>query len=83
MPLFDQYGEEMKGEVAQLRNVPGHRWGGSCTAAAFLKEFVSDTPWVHMDIAPTAFPGVVSSHPAQGDSFRLRCRTLLELATTR
>ena len=36
---------------------PGHcpRWGGACTAAMFLKEFVGDTPWVHIDCAGTAW----------------------------
>jgi len=81
MPLFDEYGEEMKGEVAQLRNVPGHRWGGSCTAAAFLKEFVGTTPWVHIDIAPTAFPGVVSSIQPKATASGSGVRTILELVT--
>jgi leucyl aminopeptidase len=81
MPLFDEYGEEMKGEVAQLRNVPGHRWGGSCTAAAFLKEFVGNTPWVHIDIAPTAFPGVVSAIQPKATASGSGVRTLLELVT--
>ncbi len=81
MPLFEEFSEEMKGEVAQLRNVPGHRWGGSCTAAAFLKEFVGSTPWVHIDIAPTAFPGVVSSIQPKATASGSGVRTLLELVT--
>jgi leucyl aminopeptidase len=83
MPLFEEYGEEMKGDVAQLRNVPGHRWGGSSTAAAFLKEFVDKTPWVHIDIAPTAFPGVVSSIQPKATASGSAVRTLLELVTGR
>ncbi len=54
MPLFDHYFDEIKGEVADLRNATG-REGGSITAAAFLKRFVGDTiPWAHLDIAGTA-----------------------------
>jgi leucyl aminopeptidase len=61
MPLYEEYSKEVEGETAQLRNSVGHRWGGACTAAAFLKEFVGDTSWAHIDIAPTAFPAPTSS----------------------
>jgi leucyl aminopeptidase len=54
MPIFPRYTEMMKSPYADLRN-GGGRWGGACTAAAFLKEFVGDTPWVHLDIAGTAW----------------------------
>jgi leucyl aminopeptidase len=54
MPLFDHYFDQIKGEVADLRNATG-REGGSITAAAFLKRFAGDTiPWAHLDIAGTA-----------------------------
>jgi leucyl aminopeptidase len=54
MPLFDHYFEQIKGDVADLRNATG-RDGGSITAAAFLKRFAGDTiPWAHLDIAGTA-----------------------------
>ncbi len=43
----------MKSKVADLKNIGG-RPGGSCTAAAFLGEFVGDVPWAHIDIAATA-----------------------------
>jgi leucyl aminopeptidase len=52
MPLVAQYKEQIKSEVADIKNV-GSRWGGSITAALFLAEFVGDTPWVHLDIAGT------------------------------
>jgi leucyl aminopeptidase len=61
MPLFEEYSKEVEGDTAELRNSVGHRWGGACTAAAFLKEFVGNTSWTHIDIAPTTFPGHVSS----------------------
>jgi len=54
MPLFPRYTEMMKGSYADLKNAGG-RWGGACTAAAFLKEFVGDVPWAHLDIAGTAW----------------------------
>ena len=79
MPLFEEYSEEMKGETAELRNVPGHRWGGACTAAAFLKEFVGETPWVHIDIAPTAFPAITSSIQPKATVSGSGVRTLLEV----
>ncbi|MCK6529504.1 leucyl aminopeptidase [Myxococcota bacterium] len=51
MPMPKEYRELFKGEVAELKNV-GPRWGGSITAAMFLKEFVSpDKRWAHLDIA--------------------------------
>lgn len=53
MPLFPLYTKMMKGQWADLKNTGG-RQAGSCTAAAFLKEFVGDMPWAHLDIAATA-----------------------------
>lgn len=53
LPLFDEYSEQIKGETADIKNTGG-RYGGALTAGAFLKEFV-DYPWVHLDIAGTAW----------------------------
>jgi leucyl aminopeptidase len=53
MPLWDEYKEQIKSKVADLKNIGG-RWGGAITAAAFLEKF-TDYPWVHLDIAGTAF----------------------------
>ena len=50
MPLAKEYMEQIKSPIADLKNV-GDRGGGSITAALFLKEFVKETPWAHMDIA--------------------------------
>jgi leucyl aminopeptidase len=50
MPSGDEYAEEMKSKIADLKNI-GSRWGGACTAAAFLRQFVGDTKWAHLDIA--------------------------------
>ena len=54
MPLLPRYTEMMRGDYADLKN-GGGRWGGACTAAAFLQEFVAKRPWVHLDIAGTAW----------------------------
>ena len=53
LPLFDEYTEQIKGDVADLKN-SGGRYGGALTAGAFLKEF-ADYPWAHLDIAGTAY----------------------------
>jgi leucyl aminopeptidase len=50
MPSGDEYVKEMKSKIADLKNI-GSRWGGACTAAAFLGQFAGDTKWAHLDIA--------------------------------
>lgn len=50
LPSGDEYAEEMKSKIADLKNI-GSRWGGACTAASFLAEFVGDTKWAHIDMA--------------------------------
>ncbi len=52
MPLWDDYFEQLKSDVADMRNIGG-RGGGMITAALFLSKFVGDVPWVHLDIAST------------------------------
>jgi len=54
LPLGDEYLDAMRSSIADLQNTGG-RWGGASTAAAFLKEFAEDTPWIHLDIAGTAW----------------------------
>jgi leucyl aminopeptidase len=55
LPLHPEYAEMMKGTVADLSNLAKKREAGSITAASFLREFVADTPWAHVDIAGTAW----------------------------
>ncbi|MHC4555978.1 MAG: leucyl aminopeptidase [Planctomycetota bacterium] len=50
MPSGDEYAEEMKSKIADLKNI-GSRWGGACTAASFLRQFVDDKKWAHLDMA--------------------------------
>jgi leucyl aminopeptidase len=52
MPMYNEYKEQLKSEVADIKNTGG-RGGGAVTAAKFLEAFVGDTPWVHLDIAGT------------------------------
>ena len=53
MPMYDEYKEQNKSDVADVKNVGG-RYAGAITAAKFLAEFINDTPWVHLDIAGTS-----------------------------
>ncbi|MEK9138761.1 MAG: leucyl aminopeptidase, partial [Bacteroidota bacterium] len=53
LPMFDEYEKLIKSDVADVKNVGG-RWAGSITAAMFLKKFIGDYKWVHLDIAGTA-----------------------------
>ncbi|MGH9392690.1 MAG: leucyl aminopeptidase, partial [Terriglobales bacterium] len=54
LPLDQEYAEQIKGTVGDILNTGG-RWGGAITAAEFLQAFVGDTPWIHLDIAGTAW----------------------------
>jgi len=55
LPLWEDYGEMIKGHHSDLLNVGG-KYAGTITAAMFLKEFVPEkTPWAHLDIAGTAW----------------------------
>jgi leucyl aminopeptidase len=53
LPLTARLRDQLKSEIADMRNT-GERWGGALTAGLFLKEFVGETPWVHVDIAGPA-----------------------------
>jgi leucyl aminopeptidase len=54
LPMFEEYREQLKSDYADLKN-SGGRPAGAITAAWFLREFVGDTPWAHLDIAGTAY----------------------------
>ncbi|MEL6436841.1 MAG: leucyl aminopeptidase, partial [Pseudomonadota bacterium] len=53
MPIGPEYDKMIESKFADMKNIGG-RMAGSCTAAQFLKRYVGDTPWVHLDIAGTA-----------------------------
>jgi leucyl aminopeptidase len=54
LPLWEEFHEQIKSTFADMKNVGG-RPGGAITAAAFLSNFTNDVPWVHLDIAGTAW----------------------------
>ena len=78
MPLDDEYKEYLKSPFADLGNIGG-RWGGACTAAYFLKEFACDTPWVHLDIAGTAWLDETKPDMPKGPT-GVCVRTFIDLA---
>ena len=78
MPLHREYADIIKGKYADLDNAPEVRKASSITAAEFLRNFVADVPWVHMDIAGTAW-GLGRPHSGKGAS-GFGVRTLIELA---
>jgi len=65
MPLWDEYRELIRGDVADLKN-SGGRAGGSITAALFLREFTEGKPWAHLDIAGPAWADKVSDYAGKG-----------------
>jgi leucyl aminopeptidase len=80
MPLTDEYRDEVKGEVADIRNSTGSRTGGAITAAAFLESSVEDgTEWAHLDIAGTFWFERDRPHAPKGPQGPA-VRTLIALA---
>lgn len=55
LPMFESYNDDIKSDIADIKNIGKGRWGGAITAAKFLERFVENVPWVHMDIAGPAF----------------------------
>jgi leucyl aminopeptidase len=76
LPLDDEYKENIKSSIADIVN-SGGRWGGAINAAMFLKEFAEDTPWIHLDIAGTAWMEDQKPWIAKGPS-GIALRSLVE-----
>jgi leucyl aminopeptidase len=55
LPCTDDYRDQIKSQIADIQNTGLSRYGGATNAAMFLKEFVNETPWIHLDIAATAW----------------------------
>jgi len=51
LPLVEEYRESLKSTIADVKNITGNRWGGAITAALFLKEFVGESSWAHVDLS--------------------------------
>ena len=80
MPMFDEYKEQNKSDVADVKNVGG-RLAGAITAAKFLAEFVDDTPWVHLDIAGTSLTDKERGYQIKGAT-GVPVRTMVNLVVS-
>ncbi len=78
LPLFEDYKDLLRSEIADLANIGG-RAAGAITAAVFLKEFAGGLPWAHLDIAGTAWADESSPYQPKGAT-GVATRTLAELA---
>ena len=81
LPCTDDYKEQIKSQIADMMNTGKNRWGGAISAAMFLKEFVGDTPWVHLDIAGCAWNDESKPWIANGPS-GIAVRSVLEWVRT-
>ena len=78
MPMFEEYREQLRSEIADMVNVGGLP-AGAITAALFLKEFTGGLPWAHLDIAGTAWADEARPYQPKGAT-GVGVRTLAELA---
>ena len=76
LPLDKEYTNQIKSDIADIKNVGGKK-AGTITAAAFLKEFSEETPWAHLDIAGTAWGDPATSFRSKGPT-GIAVRTLIE-----
>jgi leucyl aminopeptidase len=81
LPLEDEYKDQIKSSIADIMNTGATRWGGAINAAMFLREFVEDTPWIHLDIAGVAWTEEAKPWIAKGPS-GIAMRTLAEWVRT-
>jgi leucyl aminopeptidase len=78
MPIDDEYREFIKGTVADIQNIGSGKGGGAITGAMFIKEFTGDSPWIHLDIAGTAWNDDAKPWLAKGPT-GVALRTLIHL----
>ena len=79
LPMYDDYKEDIKSTVANMKNIGGRGGAGSIAGAMLLAEFSEDTPWVHLDIAGTAWTNNEKGHLVKGAT-GVPCRALVNLA---
>ena len=77
LPMYEEYKDQNKSDVADIKNVGG-RYAGAITAAQFLAEFAGDTPWVHLDIAGTFLSEKEGGYLVKGGT-GVMVRTLVNL----
>ena len=82
LPMFDEFEEQIKSKVADIKNTGEGRWGGAMTAAKLLEQFVGEVPWVHIDIAGPAYAEKPLPWVDGGGTGAL-VRTLIEVARDR
>jgi leucyl aminopeptidase len=80
LPMYEPYRKLIDSDVADVKNI-GKRWGGAITAAMFLREFVGDVPWVHIDIAGPAFAERAGDYWPKGAT-GIPVRTLVRYVTS-
>jgi leucyl aminopeptidase len=78
MPIDDDYREFIKGSFADIQNISSGKGGGAITGAMFIKEFAGDSPWIHLDIAGTAWNDDAKPWLAKGPT-GVALRTLVHL----
>ncbi len=78
MPVDDEYREFIKGTVADIQNISSGKGGGATIGAMFIKEFTGDSPWIHLDIAGTAWNDDAKPWLAKGPT-GVGLRTLVHL----
>jgi len=81
LPMDEEYREFIKGSFADLQNIGSGKGGGSITGAWFIREFAGDTPWIHLDIAGTAWNDEAKPWLAKGPT-GVALRTLVQLITS-
>ena len=81
LPMDDEYREFIKGSFADIQNIGSGKGGGSITGAWFIREFAGDTPWIHLDIAGTAWNDDTKPWLAKGPT-GVALRTLVQLITS-
>jgi leucyl aminopeptidase len=75
LPMDEDYREFIKSDIADIKN-SGGRYAGTITASWFLREFAEDTPWVHLDIAGTAWENERKPYMSKGPT-GVAIRTLI------
>jgi leucyl aminopeptidase len=78
LPIYEEAFEQLRSEIADMSNVGG-RPGGAITAAAFLREFVANRPWAHLDIAGTAWAETKTPYQPKGAT-GVGMRTFIDVA---
>jgi len=78
MPIDDDYRDFIKGSFADIQNISSGKGGGAITGAMFIKEFTGDSPWIHLDIAGTAWNDDAKPWLAKGPT-GVALRTLVHL----